>query len=70
MIGFDLKLKLKLISYIKSTDLNEFRNEMTADVERDEGFKTADACSADEDGGRAVTEGGSKMIVVVVGVRE
>lgn len=43
------------ISYTESTDLDEFGDEVAADVEGDEGLEAADAGSADEDGGGAAS---------------
>ncbi|KAL5189851.1 hypothetical protein HKD37_04G009454 [Glycine soja] len=53
-------------SYPESADLDEFGDEVAADVEGDEGFEAADACAADEGGGGGgVGEGEGGDLVVV-----
>lgn len=45
------------ISRPQSAYFDEFRDEMTAEVQSDEGFEPADAGSANENGGSKITRG-------------
>ncbi|RXH91429.1 hypothetical protein DVH24_020452 [Malus domestica] len=52
-------------SYAEGTDLDEFRDEVAAEVEGDEGLEAADTSAADENGGRSITR--LLLLLVVVG---
>ncbi|CAN6539652.1 unnamed protein product [Malus baccata var. baccata] len=58
-------MEIFIFSYPEGTDLDEFRDEVAAEVEGDEGLEAADARASDEDGGRSITS--LLLFLVVVG---